>query len=215
LPDDVLQPDQVDFTAELRLDTQDGAAWRWMVEGLVNLVAMPGLAHRAHEAGLPPAQGGAGVASLNHAWRRHLEETAMLFLLSQQPNWLWSHGAGPAAQSLLPVPHEPASTHRDAIDRLEAYIAQRLCAPVSLFDLAKAAGLSVRSLHSLCRQRWNESPMTVLRHRRLDAARRRLLQGDANVTEVALDHGFGHLGRFSSYYRERFGELPSATARSV
>lgn len=23
---------------------------------------------------------------------------------------------------------------------------------------------------------------------------------------------FGHLGRFSSYYRERFGELPSQTA---
>jgi transcriptional regulator GlxA family with amidase domain len=33
------------------------------------------------------------------------------------------------------------------------------------------------------------------------------------VTEVALDHGFGHLGRFAIVYAERFGEPPSVTAR--
>jgi AraC-like DNA-binding protein len=34
-----------------------------------------------------------------------------------------------------------------------------------------------------------------------------------SVTEVALDHGFLHLGRFSEAYRKRFGELPSQTWR--
>ena len=52
-----------------------------------------------------------------------------------------------------------------------------------------------------------------LRALRLDAARTRLKLDDASVTEVALSVGFAHLGRFSEYYRERFGELPRETRR--
>jgi AraC-like DNA-binding protein len=34
-----------------------------------------------------------------------------------------------------------------------------------------------------------------------------------SVTELAMDYGFLHLGRFSEVYRQRFGELPSETFR--
>lgn len=201
VPEHLLDAARVDFQPQLRLDTAAGASWRWMVEGLLQAV--------------PSASG----ATLSAEWCRHLEESAMLFLLAQQPNWLDAVRAGPrhpqeAKRSRADEPDRSATAFpHDAADRLEAYIGQRLCAPVSLVDLARAANLSVRSLHSLCRQRWNESPMTVLRHRRLDAARLRLQQGTSSVTEAALDHGFGHLGRFSAYYRERFGELPKDTGR--
>ena len=40
-----------------------------------------------------------------------------------------------------------------------------------------------------------------------------LFRSGQSVTEVAYAHGFEHLGRFSAYYRERFGELPSDTVR--
>ncbi|MBE1043174.1 helix-turn-helix domain-containing protein, partial [Escherichia coli] len=34
-----------------------------------------------------------------------------------------------------------------------------------------------------------------------------------NLTELALDFGFAHLGRFAEQYRRQFGELPSETLR--
>jgi AraC-like DNA-binding protein len=34
---------------------------------------------------------------------------------------------------------------------------------------------------------------------------------DETVGDVAMRHGFTHLGRFSVEYRRRFGEAPSAT----
>ena len=34
-----------------------------------------------------------------------------------------------------------------------------------------------------------------------------------NITQVALNNGFTQLGRFSSYYKDMFGELPSQTVK--
>ena len=54
--------------------------------------------------------------------------------------------------------------------------------------------------------------VNLLRNMRLDAVRAQLLlQPDLNITETALQFGFGHLGRFASYYADRFGELPRQT----
>ena len=48
----------------------------------------------------------------------------------------------------------------------------------------------------------------------MELARARLGSGAATaVTEVALACGFEHLGRFSTRYRDRFGESPSETLR--
>ena len=35
----------------------------------------------------------------------------------------------------------------------------------------------------------------------------------ARVTDIAMDHGFVHLGRFAEQYRRFFGETPSQTLR--
>ena len=56
--------------------------------------------------------------------------------------------------------------------------------------------------------------MRYLRNLRLDRARQMLMDApDMGVTRVALDCGFGHLGKFAAAYRARFGEAPSETAR--
>ena len=103
----------------------------------------------------------------------------------------------------------------DRLGKVEAFIRTRLSAPIALEDLAHAAGVSPRTLHVLCNQQRGVSPMELLRNLRLDAARQRLLSNDSvSVTEVAFEYGFGHLGRFSSYYETRFGELPRQTLAS-
>ena len=193
LPERVLSSERFEFAPRLDLESDTGRAWSNLVDGLLRSV---------------PLQ---GASNFHARWRRQLEESAMLFLLAHQPSGLSAFVAGPG--ELDGTTAAAPSQRADPLDRLQAYIAQRLCAPVSLLDLSRAAGIGVRSLHSLCRERLHAPPMTVLRQARLDAVRRQLLRGGLAVTEVAQAHGFEHLGRFSAYYRARFGELPSATAR--
>lgn len=152
------------------------------------------------------------VESAAHArWVDHMESSVALFLAScAQGMPLDALHAGPA----LGASSFAAATGGDQrrLDKLETYMRSRLCAPVALEDLARAAGVSVRGLNMLCHRHHGASPMTLLRNMRLDAVRARLRDSPGHcVTDTALEFGFGHLGRFSSYYRERFGELPSQT----
>jgi transcriptional regulator GlxA family with amidase domain len=93
------------------------------------------------------------------------------------------------------------------------YIEAHLSEPMTLGDIASAAGCSARTLNDAFREHFAVSPMTRVRQLRLDAARAELLGGGASVTWVACRWGFSHLSRFSAVYHERFGELPSQTLR--
>ncbi len=181
----------LDFMPALRLDTPTGAAWRYLIAGLIHL--LPTLDDAKQR---PPT-----------AWLAHLEDTIILHLLHNQPNsWL--------ARSSETV---PAAPRRLII--AETYMRQHLAAAITLADIAQHAGASQSALTRMFQTHRSTSPMNALRSMRLDAARLRLSrpQGQtrtASVTEVALAVGFAHLGRFSEYYRARFGELPRDTARA-
>jgi len=153
------------------------------------------------------------TSSLHPAWLNQFEQTLAGFVYAHQPSMLES------AQHAFEA-DDCASGYRPGqcpqLDRLESYIGSRLFAPLSLLDLARAAGVTTRTLNALCHRHRGVAPMTLVRNLRLDAARQKLLSGSpTSVTEVALEYGFGHLGRFSSYYRERFGELPKQTGRTL
>lgn len=177
----------LDFSPALRLDTPIGAAWRSMVTSLIHL--LPTLDDGARR---PPA-----------AWLEHLEDTLVLHLLYNQPN-TWQAHAGDATS----IPRR--------LGIAETYMRDRLGAPLTLTDIARHAGASATALTRLFQEHRSTTPMNALRAFRLDAARSRLqTDADASVTEVALSVGFGHLGRFSEYYRDRFGELPRETRRMI
>ncbi|QEW23152.1 L-rhamnose operon regulatory protein RhaS (plasmid) [Paracoccaceae bacterium] len=135
---------------------------------------------------------------LNEVWA---ERELTTVLLESQPSNI-SHMLWRAMRA--PTPREM----RRALDYLHANMAD----PIRVEDIARAAGLNVRSLQLGFKAAFAMSPMRYLRDIRLDAARYRLTrrQGREAVSEVAYSVGFSHLGRFSQDYRARFGASPSA-----
>jgi len=101
---------------------------------------------------------------------------------------------------------------RRAVDYIEANLEQ----PITVADLVEATGVAGRTLFMHFKNFKGVSPMRYLRNARLKLARQALLQAgpEASVTQIATNLGFTHMGRFSIYYREFFGESPAQTLRS-
>lgn len=170
-----------------QLTDMQGLQWQFLMQSLL------------HVTNLPSDNPGHGV------WVDHLERNVALFLSSRPDK-------GAAADD---APDVASDGDLLRLDKLESFMRSRLCAPIALEDLARAAGTSVRSLTMLCQRHHAQSPMVLLRNMRLDAVHTQLTaQPGASVTDVAFEYGFGHLGRFSQYYSKRFGELPRHTAHA-
>lgn len=123
---------------------------------------------------------------------------------------------------LLAQPHSFSDAFRQPepaiapfyVKRAEAYIEAHLDEPISIVDLAAAAGVSPRSLQTGFQQFRGTTPMAHMRSLRLKRVHDELLAADpqrASVTDVAMRWGFVHLGKFAVAYREHFGESPRET----
>ncbi|OII35669.1 hypothetical protein BIU98_18050 [Curtobacterium sp. MMLR14_010] len=107
----------------------------------------------------------------------------------------------------------PRNAHLRAVVE---YVHENAHLPITTSDLARLAGLSLRSLQEGFRRHLGTTPNSYLRGVRLDRIRAELLHADpvrTNVAQVARYWGFAHAGRFSAAYAERFGEYPSTTLR--
>jgi AraC-like DNA-binding protein len=100
-----------------------------------------------------------------------------------------------------------------AVRRAVEYIEENADDTLTASKIAAAVGVSLRSLQTGFRLWRQITPTEYLRRIRLQRVRDALMQlGDSvTITEVAMNHGFIHLGRFSQHYEAAFGERPSAT----
>lgn len=101
---------------------------------------------------------------------------------------------------------------RAAVEYVHAHVQD----PITVSDIAAAAGLSVRAVQEAFQRNLDRSPMAYLLEVRLARAHRDLLRADPTTTsvqEVARRWGFSHLGRFSGTYLQAFGEYPKRTLR--
>ncbi len=98
------------------------------------------------------------------------------------------------------------------IRRALEYMHANLSEPITILDIAKAVGVNVRTLQKAFQRAFDKTPMQVLRNARLDAAHYLLSarRETPSVSGTAYSCGFSHPGRFSAYYRARFGHAPSA-----
>ncbi len=98
--------------------------------------------------------------------------------------------------------------------RARNYLDDNLDHAVSLAELCRTTGTSARTIQYAFRDQYGVAPQAYHRARRLSAVHQSLRKhwaSEKTVTDVALDHGFWHLGRFSQAYKMRFGESPSET----
>lgn len=102
------------------------------------------------------------------------------------------------------------------LKRAEEYLEAHASEPVSLAELARTVGVSVRTLNRAFKKRHGVGPISLLKRRRLEHVQRALLAADpatTTVTQTALSFGIQHLSQFATDYRKLFGELPSETLR--
>ncbi len=97
--------------------------------------------------------------------------------------------------------------------KAEQVIMKYLPHRLTIEQLCNLVGCSSRTLHLGFKERYGSSPGHYARMVALNAVRRQLrnLSQHRTLTDVAMDLGFNHLGRFSQQYKELFAELPSVT----
>ena len=102
---------------------------------------------------------------------------------------------------------------RVTLDAMERNISGCLHSNCGNAELAAYAGLSTRALQQQFLKHFHTTPAAYVQTQRLAAARKELRdpENKKNVTRVASDLGFHHLGRFAATYRKKFGEAPSQT----
>ena len=94
---------------------------------------------------------------------------------------------------------------------VRAYIEEHYAEAVHIEDLCRVTGAGARTVQRSFREYFDLTVRSYLKIARLDSARRQLAaaqQEEATVTEIALDNGCTHLGRFAVEFRDRFGVSP-------
>lgn len=131
----------------------------------------------------------------------------------QAQSWLLGTLAGCLKLLDAGEERESALQRKASVHRAIAYV-DRSSVRLTALQLAIAAGATQRTLERGFREILGMTPATYLRRHRMNRAQHALAHADprsTTVTEIALDWGFSHLGRFSVEYRDMFGDAPSRT----
>lgn len=149
-------------------------------------------------------------------WLRHPAAFAAMegFLVSGL-ELLRPEGADDAPSPAQASPADGSRLQR-AVDHIHAHA----CDGLTLAAIAQAACMSPRALEAAFRRRYDSTPLAYARSVRLERVHAALQQAAragqaASVTDIALQHGFIHMGRFAAYYKQRFGCSPSASLRGA
>lgn len=94
------------------------------------------------------------------------------------------------------------------------FIQQNSKLPIGLQDICDFSHSSATKLNLLFNKHFHVSPMQYLKQIRLKNVFHDLTQNPQNnITEIAMEHGFNHLGHFSRDYQLLFNEKPSQTIK--
>ncbi len=125
--------------------------------------------------------------------------------------WRFSRRAPRPIAAPAPVlpPGEAPATGDDPVERLRRDLPARLREDLTAESLAEIAGVSLRTLQRIFRERFDTSPMTWLMEARLLEAARLIRAGDDPVTKIAYRVGFKDPSHFTRRFKARFGVSPN------
>ena len=112
------------------------------------------------------------------------------------------------------VPRYPRQTTRSKALSHALEIGREARNPLTLHEMALAAGMSPRTLQRTFKATLGVSPLKYLRWCRLNGLHKDLYVSnvdESSVTETAANWGFTEMGRMAGEYRQLFGELPGKT----
>lgn len=134
-------------------------------------------------------------------WEQELED-ALAFILADPPGYL--------------RPHVSSERRRLAVKRAEDFLLENMDRPIPAHELASVAAIPLRTLQDAFRREFGVSPHAFHARLRMRGARRRLeaaSETSTRVSDIAMQFGFWHLGRFAVDYKRLFGESPIETLR--
>ncbi|WP_432560919.1 helix-turn-helix transcriptional regulator [Kineococcus sp. SYSU DK003] len=119
--------------------------------------------------------------------------------------------------TLTHSPHDTSWSAPAVVRRAVAHIEANAHQPLTVHDVALAAGVGDRALQAAFRRHLGTTPMAHLRQVRLQRAHQDLRAADPGrgdtVAGIARRWGFASLDRFSQNYRRAYGVTPRETLR--
>lgn len=122
------------------------------------------------------------------------------------------------ADSNQPISRNPPRKRDIALQSAVNYINESRNSIVTMQNLCEVCNASQRTLEYAFRERYGMTPKAFTLIYRLNNARKHLRVTDPKtnqVSAIAQQHGFWHMGQFSSSYRKLFAELPSETLKQI
>jgi AraC family ethanolamine operon transcriptional activator len=147
--------------------------------------------------------------------RQHDLDAALVDQAHEQlQHILWSELARrwrqPSSRSGLSL-----QTRERLLQSVDQWAKDHSTTPLRIDALSEALDVPIWQLERAFLQTYGMTPQRLITLRRLAKARRALQLQTGSVTEVAMGHGFWHLGRFAGLYKSYYGESPSETVRAM
>ena len=108
----------------------------------------------------------------------------------------------------------PNERSPNPVQRALWFVESRLSDELTLQGVAEDVCVSPHHLARAFGAATGRSLMNYARGRRLTEAVRRLVDSDASILAVAIDHGYGSHGAFTRAFRDEFGVTPEAFRRN-
>ncbi len=110
------------------------------------------------------------------------------------------------------------SLQKEFAKKIQQFIYEHADEPIQMSQLSELIGKSERSVERIFNNVLGISPYTYLKLHRLHLVRKILLNSNPktiNITNIALENGFFHIGHFGKEYKKQFNETPSQTLKRI